>query len=723
MPTINNTVEAAAFAAAQMNTIAIADGAPPIPDGFVCMGRGGDRLVELRERYLLSGYGLRSRSGQGNFSYGDYNGALEDYFYYLTTERFNSQYHLFAGNIELFLKHLNPEPEPEKEPERVVLEVGKCYRRRDGRVVLMQAHNPGSTYPWVAGGYTYDSMGCYHGIHQQHQADLMEECEQPESRVSPIVLKVGGVYRNRNGNLVGPIVEGSGGSMFYGGYHYSKDGFYCTYDNWTLSDDDLVEEVVMPENSELSGIELSQLNLIPSVTEGFTGWRYLGSRVNKSFKYPWVYFTTGNNWGAIKSNGQRLGGSPGHYFEMIPESPSGDSIPERKVAASNKAYGKYWAASCGVSNAQTSVGLIAVTEYLNTVINGDVDRTVDGLVHMSWCDENTANVLTYDQEKGEYKTSQMTWGRAHAAFFGEDSTDESRRQFLKELDLRINQSRVTVEWSTVDDTYRTPMAGWRDGRAVTGSCMEKFCDDGNHPGHAVFDLYERLESKGFLQMIKIYIAGDYVGRAICWKGNYDNGWTMDRVYCRDERGVIPPDVIEALAKFAVEENILNRFEKCGVTSLEAVSAQNITCSGLDQFDYYPYLDTYESVGRNGLFADGSGQISCDDADGDPLNNNESNENESNEIEVYGRNNYYDRDNCTWSEYHNAYLYDDDVTTVDGHGAVHCDETVEDYRGNYILREDSVELGEDSGEYAASDDEDLVEVHFGNRRSTVYAIRA
>jgi hypothetical protein len=453
------------------------------------------------------------------------------------------------------------------------------------------------------------------------------------------------------------------------------------------------------------------------VTEGFTGWRYLGSRVNKWFKYPWVYFNTNGSWGVIKSSGQKLDGSPGHYFEMIPESPSGDSIPERKLTASNKAYDKYWAANCGSSNAKSSIGMVAVTEFLNREANSKVDWTVDGVVHMSWHDETTANVLTYDAETNTYKTSAMTWGRAHAAFFGESSTDESRRQFLKDLDMAMNQSRVRVEWSTVDDTYCTPMAGWREGCSVTGSCMEKFCDnDGN--GHEVFNLYVRLESKGFLQMIKIYIAGGYVGRAICWKGNSDNGWTMDRVYCRDERGVIPPDVIDELAKFAVAENILSRFEKCAVHSLPLVYPQTITCDGLDSFSYYPYLDTYDSVGSRGLYADGCGRIKCDDADGDPIGNGE-----SDEVEVYGRNDYYDRDDCTWSGYHGAFLHDDDVTNVDGHGAVHCDETVEDYRGNYILQCDSVELGNDSGSYAADDDDDLVQVHFGNRRRTVYAIRA
>jgi hypothetical protein len=122
------------------------------------------------------------------------------------------------------------------------------------------------------------------------------------------------------------------------------------------------------------------------------------------------------------------------------------------------------------------------------------------------------------------------------------------------------------------------------------------------------------------------------------------------------------------------------------------------------------------VSSSGLCVDKSDcQVVCDSADGEP-------EEEEN-CEVVNRRGWYPVSEATWSEFHDAYVHDDDLASVDGHGYVHEEYVVEDYRGNTILRDEAVTLGPDEDEYAHQDDSDLIEVHFGNSRTTFHAIRA
>jgi hypothetical protein len=330
--------------------------------------------------------------------------------------------------------------------------------------------------------------------------------------------------------------------------------------------------------------------------------------------------------------------------------------------------------------------------------------TDTSIVHVTYEDDNCARYL---YREGEYlKQNITTWAKIFTMLMkerGHEASDEDRRNFLVKVDAAIKDHGLSIVWSTVDDTYCTPMHGWSNSDdSVTGSCMEKFCDGNYGAGHDVFDVYFRLERLGHLRMLKIFNKGNYVGRAICWKPDLaNNGWTMDRVYCKTERGAIPNHVKNALAEFANREGIFSRTPKCGVPSLTETYLSDIECSGLDDYDNYPYFDTYEGVSETGVHMDSSDcSRVCKDADGG-----------YDEVEgavPYNHDTRYSFSYLQWSSRYDEY--------------VHQDDAVETYNGEVIHTDDAVELGEESGVYAHEDD--VVSVRIPDRRGrmiSVYAI--
>ena len=715
MPNETTNADAASIAA-QLNDN-LPQGVPPVPEGFVNVGKGGPRLSSLREITGLDRYPYAWQDGQRPvWDNSGWSGNSECFLYAVTFDHFKEWVHVYVEGVEA----------PER--ERLTLRVGGVYRRRDGSVVEITRHNEGAGYPFsTPHGADYMADGAYYNNIQVSPFDIVEELIDPEPRVG-ITLVEGCYYSSREhvDRVYGPmsrvLVEGHERFRCMTSYNdFTPDGFFVHDATFTTHDRDLIKpETRIPIGLELSGINYHyffQEGMIPH--RGYTGWRYLGTKVTKRYDHPWIYYGS-SGFGSIKSDGQALDGAKGHYFEMIPASPQDDSIESRKARASDKAYGKFWLANATFNNKDSTFSDTAVSvflnEFVNTVARG---RTDSGVICVSATSDPTMGaVLQYDPDTKLYKECAMTWGKIHSAVFA-DSTDESRRDFVHKLDTVRNESRVTLEWSTVRDTYCTPMAGWNcdddgDQPSITGSCMEKFCND-DGAGHAVFNIYKDLERNDSLQMIKIYLSGDYVGRAICWKSGSDNAWVMDRVYCRSERGEIPRDVVAELSKFAASNGIVARFSKCCVYDLPEVSPKDIKCSGLTDYSYYPYLDTYRGVNGSGLCADREDcSIVCDNADGEP---------QEELCEVVDRSRRYPRDEVTWSDYHHEYVHDDDVVYVDGHGDVHIDYTVEDYRGNSILRDEAVALGPDEDEWAHEDDDDLVQVHVGNPRSTFHAIRA
>lgn len=716
MPNAINAINAdAAFIAAQTQNANLPEGVPPVPEGYVCVGNGGARLSSLRDITGLTRYPYAWEGGERpDWNGSGWSGNASHYLYAVTFDHFEQWLHVYVEGA--------PEA-PER--ERLTLRVGGVYRRRDGGIVeIARYDDTASTYPYrTCSNSDYMSDGHYYNGTSEHSQDIVEEVLNPEPRVG-ITLVEGCYYQSRemDGRIYGPLAA-------------TPDGFKCltTHREWdvrgfltcgsvyeTHNCDLTQEEVGVPVGMQLTGLNTGSFKSMVSLHHGYTGWRYLGTRVTKAFNHPWVYYGSSNTYGSIKSDDQALDGAVGHYFEMIPELPQDDSIESRKTRASDKAYGKFWLARATAVNKDIPYNEAALVEYLNNHVNTVARRRTDaGVICVSISSDPTMGlVLQYDPDTGLYKECTMTWGKIHSAVFA-DSTDESRRNFVHKLDTIRNESRVTIEWSTVRDTYCTPMAGWNcddgiEADPITGSCMEKFCnDDGS--GHEVFAIYKILERNDSMRMIKIYLLGDYVGRAVCWKSGRDNAWIMDRVYCRAERGEIPRDVVAELSKFAASNGIVARFHKCCVNNLPEVDPLDIKCGGLGGHTYYPYLDSYRGVSSSGLMADRDDcSIVCDDADGEPQDEYH---------EVYGRRGTYLMEYIEWSEYHSEYVHNDDVVYVSGVGAVHCDDTVEDYRGNSILREDSVALGPDEDEYAHKDDDDLFEVHFGNSRNTVYAIRA
>ena len=707
MPTTTTHTEAAARAAAELNAAAIADGLPFIPTELVCLGRGSAAL-EGRASHLHGGIPY-AHTGQ-QWEEGWWNGNARDYFY--------------AVPMDVFVEHFYDEPVSEPEPEPV-LESEPQPRRFDIRVgAIFQLVNgeyrevtgiESADYPVRTNDYAqYTLDGYFIDKNMPSDRDFLREVTEPIDR-GIVPIEEGKCYITRGGALTSPM-RPSGVEFHCNIGCYDSDG---TYSNGSRlpSNYDIVKEANLFENYEVFD-QFARVDMIhqriPAHAEGYIGWRYLGRFVTKLYNHPWVYLNSSGDFGGIKSNDQALDGARGHYFEMIPEPCKGDGIDERKRRASDKAYGKFWSAYAKATH-DDDFKREALVDFINDHINSVARHRQDnGVICAAAVDVTSAVVLQYDRTTQLFTQCPMTWGKVHAAVIA-GSDDDSRREFIRQIDATQNASRVTVEWSTVDDTYCTPMHGWSENRSVTGSCMEKFCDDGD-AGHAVFEIYNILERNGHLQMIKIYICGDYVGRAICWRSGTDNSWLMDRVYCRVERGEIPPDVVTELAEFAAREGIVGRFNKCCVDALPFCHPSFITCSGLMDHEYYPYLDTYSGVSSRGLHCDGSEAITCDDADGHP--------NGEDEHEPYGRNDYYPESDLVWSSHHDAWLHEDDAVNVSGVGYVHHDDTVEDYNGNMILSRDSVALGPDEDDgYAASDDDDLVEVHLGNRHRTFYAIRA
>jgi hypothetical protein len=447
-------------------------------------------------------------------------------------------------------------------------------------------------------------------------------------------------------------------------------------------------------------------------------WVYLGTNVHLSYIQPWAYSSSGDSYGSLKCSSQRMDGCHGAYLIGIPLSCDLDpeSIEGRRYSASIKALAKYWEHRAkvqmesktndqGVSNGDFlgRAERLMHKEFNHMSLTTSIEVS-DRILHVTY--ETAATALVLSRENGYYKCKPLTWAKVFTALnkeIGVETTDEMRRLFMERLDTALNVSEVDIEWSSVDDTYCTPMEGWSDSNdAVTGSCMEKFCnDDGN--GHEVFLVYKKLERLQRLKMIKILIEDQYVGRAICWWPNATSGWVMDRVYCRMSRGEIPVAVIARLAKFAAENQIIGRTEKCKVFALPQVRMADISAEGLFGYEYYPYFDTYAGISDEGVhMCSSSCTTVCDCPDGEPSSRDLH--------EARGRDGRYEEDELRWSEYYDEYVHEDDAICLED--------------GTYIHSDDAVELGFNSGVYAHH--EDTVEVRLPNRHGrveTVYAIPA
>jgi hypothetical protein len=469
--------------------------------------------------------------------------------------------------------------------------------------------------------------------------------------------------------------------------------------------------------SRVSGFNLDEYQLVKfhnSDTSLSGSWLHMGTKVTAPFIAPWCYLNSSGSLGSVKTD-YDMQGRVGDYFMLLPDivTDSTSSIEERRHAASNKALVTYWSSRAAMS-----------AESKNHPEHGrpmrDVIHSIEDLfvrefpalgfvkdmpiVHATYEDDSLARYLYRD---GDYlKQGTTTWAKLFTMLMkerGRDVTDEDRRVFLVKVDAAIKDHGFTVEWSTVGDTYCEPMHGWSDRHdSVTGSCMEKFCNDDYGAGHSVFDVYFKLESRGHLKMIKIRSKGKYIGRAICWKPILDNnGWTMDRVYCVTERGEIPKNVVAALAEFANEEGIFTRTDKCCVKSLPYTHLGDISCSRLDDYDNYPYFDTYEGVSDWGVHMDSS---SCTKQCKDPDGGYDDVDYEC----AYGRDGRYPMDELRWSERYDEHVHHEDV--------------VETYNDEVIHTDDSVELGNGSGVYAHEDD--VVSVRIPDSRGrmiSVYAI--
>jgi hypothetical protein len=416
----------------------------------------------------------------------------------------------------------------------------------------------------------------------------------------------------------------------------------------------------------------------PQLPDGYTSWLYLGKAVHKKYKAPWVYRATlSPTWGVIKSNNQALSGFDGEYLEAIPAPCIGDplTVDDMKLNASEREYARWWTHRSASAKQHQ-----AVQRFLDNTIGTTTS------IRATYYSDTEALVLTKDTY---YRCQTMRYARAFS-LANSTTVDAELRDFTRQLDTVISGApNVEVSWSTVNNTYCTPMAGYDmddsdEPESITGSCMEKFCDENyDDIGHDVFDVYFRLERLGHLKMIRIKIDDEYVGRAICWKPDLSqNTWIMDRIYCRMDRGCMPDEVITSVEEFAAANSITRRFHKCRAHALRSITPSRFDVTGLSEFEYYPFFDSYAGVSSRGVEDDaGYCSIVCDSPSGGYSSGNDddhADENSDDDDENYvlpvfmpspvrftviGRSDPYLLSEIVFSDFHAMYVHTDDAVTL------------------------------------------------------------
>jgi hypothetical protein len=662
---------------------------------------------------------------------------------------------------EVVLPTAAPEPEPTPEPvglEPLTLRIGGVYRMRDDRTtgalvehdsVVFPFRNPDNNTSYMTDGSFYSgSVPCGLDIVAEVELDVVET--PPE----PFALREGGYYRNRSGDVVGPIIRrtlmGTSYPWTHNGLTYTDGGKFDNSSNGSF--EDLVSEtdapIIMPPipdsvatpqvgefwrlrngqaalvrcnrhssdyplmctvfrngnvfvetytrrgtvstNGSVSELDMTELLpdgvdycAMPELPAGYSEWYSMGSSALVAHLptqvEPWCTSLGEGQPYAIVTQGFCSHKLYHEMFIALPMRADENDVTSLKRAASIKACGKY------------SQHLALDTHPLVTEMIEEL-RLGDEILSACYKNDQEAYVLRF--KDGIHTMMTMRYAKVFK-LLRPDATDDDVRKFTRRMDRAIKGNPdVVIEWSTVSDTYCTPMEGWcssRPSNAVTGSCMEKFCED----SHEVFELYDILERGGHLQMLKITIDDDYVGRVICWKRYQSSDeWVMDRVYCRESRGEIPPVVFTALLEFAQANRITKRTHACRTPDMEHISMRNIHVNGLDELSHYPYMDTFEGVSPSGLMVDHCDcTITCKNTDG----TGEECE-EDNTVEVRGGG-YYEQDECTWSSYYDEWVRDEDVQ--------------EDYLGRVLHRDDVVALGEDEDMYAHEDD--VISVKLPNGR--------
>ena len=695
-------VEATAVAPVE----ALAEAAAPVEDAPVWAAPVDQLVIEEGKEYLCrdgSRVLITVDDGSSVPLRGEYTSSLRrgDFHWFL---RNGEAYSTSDRGLDI-VSVVNPALTSEA-PPAFTLENGMCYVRRDGsisgrvwRYLDVANHGGQSEFYDEKSATTYAADGSYRrgGVDSMDLVSIADP--QPAAPVA-VPCEEGKVYRDVRGRVIGPLTKNEDDTWFCSrslGVRYQESGIPVSTDYMAHTLVGYASEQETQRRLKIhsvrgtfyveSGLKLG----LPDAPEGFDGWYVLGRAVTGSHTQPWVYLNTQDNWGSVKF-GVCKSGERGVYaeaYKLPPANPT--TVAERKEAASYKAYDKFWSHygnRCDVPSL-----FMDVYKFLAS----------SGITDAIYYSEEEALVLTH--ENGYYKCEQIRYGKLWQRV-NPDGTDDQRRAFTNALDRVIKGvSNVEIEWSTVSGTYCTPMAGWDDSEGIdadpiTGSCMEKFCND-DDCGHAVFEIYEDLECNGNLSMIKIRIDGDYCGRAICWKPDSSyNGWVMDRVYCRADRGEISQGVYDALAEFAAAEGILGRTSKCRVHALPEVALNSIALSKATSYEYYPYFDTYEGV-RSGEVVMCGASIECNCHEGNHRGDRE-------DMHVpYERDDEYPESELHWSGHYDDWIHQDDATYT--------------YDGNYIHNDDAVELGYGSGEYAHVDDCTEVMIYVNGTRRSVYGV--
>lgn len=207
-------------------------------------------------------------------------------------------------------------------------------------------------------------------------------------------------------------------------------------------------------------------------------------------------------------------------------------------------------------------------------------------------------------------------------------------------------------------------------------------------------------------VLYIQTGGTCQARALIWTDNEGNK-IVDRVYGSEEFRTMFRD-------YALEIGAYKKsYDGAGESSFidpNGVSIHKTFYINLKQdSDYYPYVDTFCYLNDSGMLT-----LSNDNDDEwatKKLQDTGGGYEDMCGVEVYGCNNRYPERDCRWSEYHNAFVHEDDAIYIeDVHDYFYCpDGSIEDAivigRRRYVLTEDCTEVEV----FNADDHDGLVEM--------------
>lgn len=196
------------------------------------------------------------------------------------------------------------------------------------------------------------------------------------------------------------------------------------------------------------------------------------------------------------------------------------------------------------------------------------------------------------------------------------------------------------------------------------------------------------ENPNQVRIAYVQVNDKCLARALVWTAN-DGSVIMDRVYGSEEFQTMFKDYARDQGWWK------KRCDSAGDSPFISPDGDNkdryftITLADGD-FEYYPYVDTFRYQNGNELSnnedfsidTDEGYELTCTDGDRTCMG-----------VECYNRSARYPISQCSWSEYHEMYVHDDDAVTIERTGEIfhreagYTDEAIDMGGGEYILVSD------------------------------------